>query len=340
MTDRLFISHANEDAGVAERIVAYLEARGAPCWIAGRDIPARAIYADAIVEAIDACSACVVLVSKAANESDAIKREIELASHAKKPFIPIRVDGAEPSRGLAYYLRNPQWIEYKRDGERALDRIVATGGAPAQAPRSYTPPPAPPPATQARTNTIRMAALIAVVSVVSIGGGSAIWSSMNRPVDETAVSTATTADESTTDTSSTFTSDTVSESESARAARLEKERDDAVAAARRAEDGLAQERSRREAQERQGATVDVRGTWSGSWGGGYISWRLNSDGSACFAIAAGGEYSCEYNYRWRLQGDRLTIDTGSPADHWEGVVRGSEYSGTNTTTTRQFSLTR
>lgn len=33
MADRLFISDASEDAAVAERIVAYLEARGVPCWI-------------------------------------------------------------------------------------------------------------------------------------------------------------------------------------------------------------------------------------------------------------------------------------------------------------------
>ena len=50
MTDHIFISHASEDAAVADKIVAYLEARGVPCWIASRDIPPRAIYADAIVE--------------------------------------------------------------------------------------------------------------------------------------------------------------------------------------------------------------------------------------------------------------------------------------------------
>jgi hypothetical protein len=125
MTDRLFISHASEDAAIADKIVAYLEARGVPCWISSRDIPPRAIYADAIVEGMQSCTACAVLVSAASNASKAVKREVELASHEDKAFIPIRIDGSEPASGLAYYLRNAQWLEYKRDGENALARIAA-----------------------------------------------------------------------------------------------------------------------------------------------------------------------------------------------------------------------
>ncbi|OQW55823.1 MAG: hypothetical protein A4S17_05820 [Proteobacteria bacterium HN_bin10] len=89
MTDRLFISHASEDEAVANKIVAYLEARGVACWISSRDIPPRAIYADAIVEGMQSCTACAVLVSAASNASKAVKREVELASHEDKAFIPI-----------------------------------------------------------------------------------------------------------------------------------------------------------------------------------------------------------------------------------------------------------
>lgn len=136
---RLFISHANADEAIVNRIVTYLEAQGAPCWIAGRDIPPRAIYAEAITQGIQECSACAVIVSAAANASAAVKRELELASHHGKPFIPIRVDATEPGPGLDYYLRNTQWIHYSRDGDRALDRIAAqmASGAPAPRPPPY-----------------------------------------------------------------------------------------------------------------------------------------------------------------------------------------------------------
>lgn len=41
----------------------------------------------------------------------------------KKALIPILIDGSEPASGLAYYLSNVQWLDYVREGERALDRI-------------------------------------------------------------------------------------------------------------------------------------------------------------------------------------------------------------------------
>ncbi|WP_395644659.1 toll/interleukin-1 receptor domain-containing protein [Terricaulis sp.] len=135
MIERIFISHASEDAAVADKIVAYLEARGVACWIAPRNIPPSAAYPDAIADAIENCSACAVLLSKAANASTAIKRELELASQNEKPFIPIRIDSAAPSGGLAYYLGKHQWVDFKQSGERALDHIVShmAGGGDAHA---------------------------------------------------------------------------------------------------------------------------------------------------------------------------------------------------------------
>lgn len=160
---RLFISHASEDGAVADRIVAYLEARGAACWISSRDIPPRAIYADAITEAMQACSACAVIVSAASNASKAVKRELELASHYDKPFIPIRIDAAEPAAGVDYYLRNTQWLDFKREGERALDRIVAQmTGAPT--PRAS---PAPP---RARGSAMAPLLIAGALLVVGVGG--------------------------------------------------------------------------------------------------------------------------------------------------------------------------
>jgi hypothetical protein len=71
MSGRLFISHANEDAVAADHIVTYLESHGVPCWISSRDIPPQMIYADAISEAVQECTACAVVVSQAANQSKA-----------------------------------------------------------------------------------------------------------------------------------------------------------------------------------------------------------------------------------------------------------------------------
>lgn len=134
----LFISHASDDAEVVRRIVDYLERAGITCWIAGRDIPPRAVYAEAITEAMRNAQACGVIVSRESNASKAVKRELELASRYDRPFIPIRIDDSEPGPGADYYLNNVQWIEYRREGDRALDRIVAHMQG-----QHYTPPPKP-----------------------------------------------------------------------------------------------------------------------------------------------------------------------------------------------------
>ena len=171
---RLFISHAHDDADAAARIVAYLESHGMPCWISSRDIPPRSIYADAITEAMQACSACVVLLTSAANQSKALKRELELASHYEKPFIPIRVDGVEPAAGLDYYLRNTQWVEYARDGDEALDRIVDAGRDVSPPGQAASPPvlgPAPVPARAAASRTPLVLIIVVVVLVVVAASG-------------------------------------------------------------------------------------------------------------------------------------------------------------------------
>lgn len=136
MAQMLFISHANEDGPTVQRIVAYLERGGITCWIAGRDIPPRSVYAEAIAEGVKNASAFAVIVSRAANASAAVKRELELASHYGRAFIPIRIDDTKPGSGMDYYLNNVQWMEYKRDGDDALDRIVAH-----MRDQPYSPPP-------------------------------------------------------------------------------------------------------------------------------------------------------------------------------------------------------
>lgn len=154
---RLFISHASADTAIIDRIVAYLESNGVACWVAHRDIPPRSIYAESITQALRDCSACAVVLSRTANESDAIKRELELASHYRKPFIPIRVDDTEPGAGVDYYLRNAQWVDYRRDGEHALDRIAAhvKGVAP------------PEPPLRRGSAAMRLIALVGVIAIVA-----------------------------------------------------------------------------------------------------------------------------------------------------------------------------
>ncbi|MGE0828466.1 MAG: toll/interleukin-1 receptor domain-containing protein, partial [Hyphomonadaceae bacterium] len=177
----LFVSHASEDAARVARIVGYLESQGVPCWISSRDIPPQSIYAQAITEGVKNARACAVILSASTNTSSAVLRELELASRFNRPFIPILIDAVEPGPGLDYYLNNTQWIDYNRDGERALDRIVAHLGARAGAGGATRPPPPPVyPAYEAKSGSksrlplfLLIAGLViaAIIGVALISGG-------------------------------------------------------------------------------------------------------------------------------------------------------------------------
>ncbi|MBI1250462.1 MAG: TIR domain-containing protein [Alphaproteobacteria bacterium] len=186
--ERLFISHAGEDAERANRIVAHLEARGAPCWVAPRDIPLKSVYAEEITRALQTCKACAVIVSAASNNSAAVKRELELASHYGKPFVPIRIDATEPGPGLDYYLRNTQWLDLRSNEAAALDRLVAhlsspSADAPAPAARTASSPPPPPPPSSARTRPI-LFAVGGLTALVALAIGA--YAMLRKPAPEEA----------------------------------------------------------------------------------------------------------------------------------------------------------
>ena len=53
--DAVFISYASQDMAIADALCAALERAGIGCWIAPRNVRPGDFYADAIVNAINAC---------------------------------------------------------------------------------------------------------------------------------------------------------------------------------------------------------------------------------------------------------------------------------------------
>jgi TIR domain len=111
MRGGVFVCHASQDAGMAQRAVAALEAAGVPCWIAPRDIDAGENYTQAILEALDAARAIVLVFSSATNESPHVTRELETAVGIGRPIIPVRLEQVEPSASLRYFIGTSQWLD-------------------------------------------------------------------------------------------------------------------------------------------------------------------------------------------------------------------------------------
>jgi hypothetical protein len=121
-----FISHASEDREAATSICEALEASGTPCWIAPRDIPAGAVWADEILKSIAHARALVLVLTRGANASRQVLREVRCADDRGVPVVPVRVDEVPLSGTLEFYLGDSQWIDaLARPLQNLLPDLVA-----------------------------------------------------------------------------------------------------------------------------------------------------------------------------------------------------------------------
>jgi len=171
----LFISHSSADAGTAQALVTDFENRNITCWMAPRDIPMGSSYHEEIVQAIENSRAVLLLFSGAANKSEHVLREVELAAQGKKPIYPLRIDVSEPAGGLKYMLANKQWVERKALGDRLVDTIeqLLAGARPPRAEEKIERPPPEPPRKKGGLSPMVIAAVAAVLLL--LGGGVATW---------------------------------------------------------------------------------------------------------------------------------------------------------------------
>lgn len=173
----LFISHSSADAETARALVTDFENRGITCWLAARDVPMGGSYQVEIVSAIERCRAVLLLFSDAANRSEHVLREVELAAQGRKPIYPLRIDASEPAGGLKYMLANKQWVERKALGNRlaeTIERLLASNPDAARplATEPRTPPAALPPQ---RSSRLPMIAAGALALCLVMGGGLYAW---------------------------------------------------------------------------------------------------------------------------------------------------------------------
>jgi TolB-like protein len=126
-TAPVFISYASQEAAIADRIRAALEAAGILCWIAPRDVRAGQSYAAAIVEAINSCRMLLLVLSQAAIDSPHVLREVERASSKRRPVLSVRIDDAKLPPDLEYFLSANQWLDgCGRPIEQILPAVVGS----------------------------------------------------------------------------------------------------------------------------------------------------------------------------------------------------------------------
>lgn len=134
MPTNVFLSYAGEDQEIAERLREALERSGVEVWSA-RHIPVGASLASEIYGAISSSQVVILVLSKAAMESEWVRREIYTAvAHeelgGEKRILPVLIDDVEPP----FFLRNYARLDLRgqRNFEEAVDSIVKAIKHPAE----------------------------------------------------------------------------------------------------------------------------------------------------------------------------------------------------------------
>ncbi|HVK03268.1 MAG TPA: toll/interleukin-1 receptor domain-containing protein, partial [Armatimonadaceae bacterium] len=110
MAHDVFISYSSRDKEAADAIVAALERDGISCWIAPRDIQPGVEWSQAIVEAIRACRLLLLIFTPHSNESPQVLREVERAVSLRVPILPFRVQDAELTASMEYFISVAHWL--------------------------------------------------------------------------------------------------------------------------------------------------------------------------------------------------------------------------------------
>lgn len=124
--EKIFISYAAEDHIIAHDICRILEAHGAQCWIAPRNIPYGGNYAEAIMNGIESSESFLLLITDNSNSSRHVVQEVERAFNKNKKIIPVFIKPCVLSKSLEYLLSTSQFIKAEgEDLESELIKMIA-----------------------------------------------------------------------------------------------------------------------------------------------------------------------------------------------------------------------
>ncbi len=126
----IFISYSHKDKQIATMVLGILEQNGIKCWIDYRDAIVGKDYAASIVRAIKECKFFVLLLSANSSASQHVINEVNSAVTASKTIVPFKIDEAEISDSMEYYVGKTHWLEaITPPMEAHIKELVATLGS-------------------------------------------------------------------------------------------------------------------------------------------------------------------------------------------------------------------
>ena len=106
---KIFISHSSQNSELANKFCLAIEENGNECFIAPRDIRVGYEYAEEIINGIDSSDILLLILTKEANDSPHVLREVERCVSRKIPIVVYKVEELELNKSLEYFLMAQQW---------------------------------------------------------------------------------------------------------------------------------------------------------------------------------------------------------------------------------------
>ena len=128
-SNTVFVSYARANAAAVVPVIEGAKSSGGVFWMDEKNIGAGDGWAGEIVRAIRGAADVVVMCSKAAFESDHVKREIYLADRYKKRLVPVFIEDATPPEDFEYFFAGVQLLKLFEtpEAERPQALVAALG---------------------------------------------------------------------------------------------------------------------------------------------------------------------------------------------------------------------
>lgn len=131
ISDAVFVSYARANAKQVMPVIEAAQHEGRNFWLDQQSMTVGEGWAGEIVRAIRGAGEVVVMCSKAAFESDHVKREIYLADRYQKRLVPVFIEDAQPPEDFEYFFAGVQWLKLFEtpEAERPAAFVQALGNA-------------------------------------------------------------------------------------------------------------------------------------------------------------------------------------------------------------------
>ena len=121
----IFISYSSNDLLQAETVRNVLEKNGLSCWMAPRDIPGGSNYTKEIPIAIRNCKIFVLILSKSAQSSHWVLKELDSAVNCGKVILPFMLEDCALNDEFNFLLTGAQrYSAYQKKAE-AMETLIS-----------------------------------------------------------------------------------------------------------------------------------------------------------------------------------------------------------------------